>query len=813
MTENKTVGNLNEVVVVLDRERGNVSAWDFKSYPLAILFYRFASARQAEWFALETQRGDQQAYWQLDDTVAEEVRDRSVTSIGFFIRPSDTFDAIREGSRLGGDVTDLFAAAAKRFEESASTAQSKGDVSGLLTRVNLASAVLAATHEGRAAKLKNLFDAIAAIEAKNQNQFGEVFDHLVNKYASEAGKAGNDYFTTPAVSELLARLAIADRSALNGVYDPTCGTGSTLLRVSQILGSENTGTGLYGQELNSETSRFARMSMFLHGLNYDRFEIECADTLLDPRFREQAKFDAVVAHPPMGLRLEGPGVDGLRDDPRFADAGGLGPRSRADLAFVQHSLSYLSDNGIAAILLAPAALYREGMERRIRRYLVRNNLIDTVILLPSGSLTSTAIQMCVLVLKRNRTNEDVLFINADGTFPKIGASPDQLADATKLIAGLALSREVKLGISSLVTVHELSGRDFDFDLSPSRHFARVAASTPSLAAKIDELVGRDLRASARVSQRELEAVAEPILRRFGLKLHADDLYALYRSRQGANSQFAILREQHQRRLAEVIENFGDSEADITLALDAAETDFSQARREVMQTRSQASQLSAVLRPLQDRFISEWQSDERMIPVLKENSQLIDRVASMKVSDVQGFMVWADEVFNLFEAICVRDNLEMEPGRRILGTIRANSKRVYRQVWGAWTRENAERVLSSIAAASPRMNTLVTAEPPSAENAQAPSDNKGDASGIRIELAPLDGVYRPSEIRVAPESDLNGTLTQWIETLTLIWGDPSLVCRTTLFVPLESSEFTLSLPDVPLSQVAELVQTAASKIKN
>jgi hypothetical protein len=482
------------------------------------------------------------------------------------------------------------------------------------------------------------------------------------------------------------------------------------------------------------------------------------------------------------------------------------------LAFVQHSLSYLSDNGIAAILLAPAALYREGMERRIRRYLVRNNLIDTVILLPSGSLTSTAIQMCVLVLKRNRSNEDVLFINAEGAFPIKGASPELISDATKMIAGLALSREVKLGISSLVTVHELSGRDFDFDLSPSRHFARVAASTPALASKIDELVGRDLRASARISQREIEAVAEPILRRFGLRLQADDLYALYRSRQGANSRFAIMREQHQRRLAEFIEKSGDSEADITLALDAAETDFGKARREVMQTRSQASQITAVLRPLQDRFISEWQSDDRMIPVFQENSKLIERVASMKVSDVQGFMVWADEVFNLFEAICVREYIEMEPGRRIPGTIRANSKRVYRQVWGAWTRDNAERVLSSIAAASPRMNTLVTAKPHSTENATAPTEDKGDASGIRIKLAPLDEAHRPSEVRVSPESDLNATLAQWIKTLTLVWGDPSMVCRTTLFVPLESSEFTLSLPDVPLGQVAELVQTAVSKIK-
>ena len=807
MTEQNKTLNLTSLYRAIDQERGNVDPWDFKAYPLGVLFYRFVCRRQSEW--LESAAGVRLLDDQSDADFSR-LRQDSIKALGFFISPADSFESLLRLGQNGEDLGAAFAQAVSKFEDSAEGSASKGDVVGILSSLDTSSTLLAATPEGRSKALTKLFELIGDIDIAEISEFGAVYEQILDNYASRAGKTGGEFFTPLAVSELLAKLALAGRTEISSVYDPTCGTGSTLLRVAQIAGIENLGLGLYGQELNPETSRFARMSMFMHGLNYDQFEIETADTIFNPRFTGQPKFDAVVAHPPIGLQLKGDEVDGLKDDPRFAEHGGLVPRSRADLAFVQHALSYLSENGVAALMIAPAALYREGVERKIRKYLVKNNLIDSVTLLPHGTLTTTSMQMCILVIKKNRISEDVLFINAEDSFPNQPLSPDQLAEATSFISDLSISRTTKLGVSALVSVQDLANRDFDYDLSPSRHFGRIAATTPDLVSKIDQLVGKELRASARQAQREIESAAEPVLREFGLAIPAEDLYSLNRSRAGENSKLAVLREQHTRKLDEALAKFGDTKDQIDKALDRLETEFLNTRREVMQTRSQASQLAAVLRPLQSKFVEDWQSYEEMQTALMANSELFERLDRMEVTDVQSFMLWADEVFRLFEAVCVRENTRAEAGHRIPGTIRANSKRVYRQVWSAWTRDNAESVLSSLAASRSPRNRFNLGPSTASMATQVEDENRNLGKFVRVQLVSTANPDLSSDVRVQRDSNFNLTISQWLMTLIQVWGDPNIACKATLFMPLADSEFSFSLPEGPMVQIGQAILDAVEK---
>ena len=212
--------------------------------------------------------------------------------------------------------------------------------------------------------------------------FGDAYEYLMGMYASNAGKSGGEYFTPQEVSELLTRIAVAGKTEVNKVYDPACGSGSLLLKAAKILGPGNIRQGFYGQEINITTYNLCRINMFLHDIDYDKFDIACGDTLVSPQHWDDEPFEAIVSNPPYSIRWEGSDNATLINDPRFSPAGVLAPKSKADLAFIMHSLSWLATDGTAAIVCFPGVMYRGGAEKQIRKYLIDNNFIDCIIQLP-----------------------------------------------------------------------------------------------------------------------------------------------------------------------------------------------------------------------------------------------------------------------------------------------------------------------------------------------------------------------------------------------------------------------------------------------
>jgi type I restriction enzyme M protein len=249
-------------------------------------------------------------------------------------------------------------------------------------------------------------------------------------YASNAGKSGGEFFTPQEVSELLAEITVVGKKSINKVYDPACGSGSLLLKFAKVLGKENVRSGFYGQEINITTYNLCRINMFLHDINYSKFDIELGDTLLNPKHLDDGPFEAIVSNPPYSTRWEGNSNPLLINDPRFSPAGVLAPKGKADLAFVMHILSQLDTAGTAAIVEFPGVLYRGGAEQKIRKYLVDNNYVDTVIQLPNDLFFGTTIATCIMVLKKSKKDNSILFIDGSEEFIKAG-NQNKLSEKNK----------------------------------------------------------------------------------------------------------------------------------------------------------------------------------------------------------------------------------------------------------------------------------------------------------------------------------------------------------------------------------------------
>jgi type I restriction enzyme M protein len=284
-------------------------------------------------------------------------------------------------------------------------------------------------------------------------------------YASNAGKSGGEYYTPQEVSELLARITVVGKEEVNKVYDPACGSGSLLLQFSKILGKDNVRKGFFGQEINITTYNLCRINMFLHDIGYDKFDIACADTLTDPQHWDDEPFEAIVSNPPYSIHWEGNDNPLLINDPRFSPAGVLAPKSRADLAFIMHSLSWLSTNGTAAIVCFPGILYRSGAEKKIRKYLIDNNFIDCIIQLPDNLFFGTSIATCIMVLKKSKSENKTLFIDASKECVKVTNSNKLTEDNIEKI--LAIYAEQKEGdyISRLVPNDEIEEQDYNLSIS------------------------------------------------------------------------------------------------------------------------------------------------------------------------------------------------------------------------------------------------------------------------------------------------------------------------------------------------------------
>lgn len=398
--------------------RGSVDGWDFKQYVLGLLFYRFIS-ENIENYVNDNQRKAGITDFQYRNISDEEAllgKSQILDEKGFFILPSELFCNIRKGADKNENLNVVISNVFNNIESSARGSASEDDVKGLFDDFTIDNK-LGNTVDERNEKLVKLLNAIGDLnfgdyEDNNIDLFGDAYEFLMTMYASSAGKSGGEFFTPQEVGELLARIVIMDKASVNKVYDPACGSGGLLLKFAKILGKENVREGFFGQEINLTTYNLARINMFLHNINYNNFSIERGDTLIHPAHWNDEPFDAIVSNPPYSIKWAGKSNPILINDERFAPAGILAPESKADLAFTMHMLSWLSPKGTAAIVEFPGVLYRGGAEQKIRQYMIDNNFVDTVIQLPPDLFFGTSIATCILVLKKNKQDNNILFVDA-----------------------------------------------------------------------------------------------------------------------------------------------------------------------------------------------------------------------------------------------------------------------------------------------------------------------------------------------------------------------------------------------------------------
>ena len=406
--------------------RGSVDGWDFKQYVLGIMFYRYISENITNYInADEHAAGNIDFnYADLSDEEAEEAREDMVNTKGFFILPSQLFVNVRKKAPKDENLNETLEKVFNAIETSAQGTVSEDDFKGLFDDIDVNSNKLGSTVAKRNEKLVKLLDGIGDMKLGDYKDntidaFGDAYEFLMGMYASNAGKSGGEYFTPQEVSELLTRLTVVGKTQVNKVYDPACGSGSLLLKFAKVLGKQNVRQGFYGQEINLTTYNLCRINMFLHDIDFDKFNIANEDTLISPAHWDEEPFEAIVSNPPYSTKWAGDDNPLLINDTRFAPAGVLAPKSKADLAFIMHSLAWLSTNGTAAIVCFPGIFYRGGAEQKIRKYLIDNNYVDCIIQLPDNLFFGTTIATCIMVLKKSKNDNATLFIDATTECEKV----------------------------------------------------------------------------------------------------------------------------------------------------------------------------------------------------------------------------------------------------------------------------------------------------------------------------------------------------------------------------------------------------------
>lgn len=480
--------------------RGSVDGWDFKQYVLGIMFYRYISENIANY--IDT--GEHAAgnvdfhYADLSDEAAEEARADMVETKGFFILPSQLFVNVRKRASKDENLNETLEKIFNAIESSAQGTDSEDDFKGLFDDIDVNSNKLGATVAKRNEKLVKLLDGIGDMKLGDYKDntidaFGDAYEFLMGMYASNAGKSGGEYFTPQEVSELLTRLTVVGKTQVNKVYDPACGSGSLLLKFAKILGKENVRQGFYGQEINLTTYNLCRINMFLHDIDFDKFNIACEDTLISPQHWDDEPFEAIVSNPPYSTKWAGDDNPLLINDTRFSPAGVLAPKSKADLAFVMHSLSWLSTNGTAAIVCFPGIFYRGGAEQKIRKYLVDNNFIDCIIQLPDNLFFGTSIATCIMVLKKSKNENATLFIDATAECEKV-TNNNKLRDKNiENILKMFTDRADIAHKARLVQNSEIAENDYNLSVSTyiEKEDTRQAIDINALNKEIAEIVARE----------------------------------------------------------------------------------------------------------------------------------------------------------------------------------------------------------------------------------------------------------------------------------------------------------------------------------
>lgn len=476
MTDNKKEVERAElhrtIWAIADEMRGSVDGWDFKSYILGMLFYRYISENittyinKGEW---ETgNRGFN--YADLNDAQAEGIREEMVNVKGFFILPSQLFENICKTCDADPNLNMTLEGIFSAIENSAKGTASEDDFKGLFADLDVNSNKLGATVIKRNEKLIKLLRGIQSMKLGDYQDntidaFGDAYEYLMGMYASNAGKSGGEYYTPQEVSELLTKLATVGKTEVNKVYDPACGSGSLLLKAAKILGKDNVRQGFFGQEINLTTYNLCRINMFLHDIDYDKFDIACEDTLLSPQHWDDEPFEVIVSNPPYSTKWKGDDDITLINDPRFAPAGVLAPKSKADLAFIMHSLSWLASNGTAAIVCFPGVMYRGKSEKKIRQYLIDNNYVDCIIQLPDNLFFGTPIATCIMVLKKAKKDNSTLFIDATKECIKITNSNKLTDENIRHILDLFKERNDMRYVSKLVANDDVAKADYNLSVS------------------------------------------------------------------------------------------------------------------------------------------------------------------------------------------------------------------------------------------------------------------------------------------------------------------------------------------------------------
>jgi type I restriction enzyme M protein len=479
--------------------RGSVDGWDFKTYVLGMLFYRFISENLVQYLNEHQQKAGESNFDfpSLTDEQAEFGRKETVLEKGFFILPSELFNNVRKQAKNDANLNETMSRIFRNIEGSAVGHPSEYDLKGLFDDLDVNSNKLGGTVVKRNENLVKLLEAIGDLALGNFadnsiDAFGDAYEYLMAMYASSAGKSGGEYYTPQEVSELLARITVSGKTEVNKVYDPACGSGSLLLQFAKVLGKDNVRQGFFGQEINITTYNLCRINMFLHDVNYEKFDIAHGDTLTDPVHWDDQPFEAIVSNPPYSIKWDGDANPLMINDDRFAPAGVLAPKSKADLAFTMHILSWLAVNGTAAIVEFPGVMYRGGAEKKIRQYLVDNNFVDTVILLPPDLFFGTGIQTCILVLKKSKTDNKVLFINAEREFARQG-NKNKLReeDRSKILENFEARQDVEY-LSRLVDHSEIQENDYSLSVTSyvKSEDTREVIDIKVLNAEIKQIVAR-----------------------------------------------------------------------------------------------------------------------------------------------------------------------------------------------------------------------------------------------------------------------------------------------------------------------------------
>jgi type I restriction enzyme M protein len=497
--------------------RGSVDGWDFKQYVLGMLFYRFISENLTTYINQKQAEAGETgfSYKALSDAEAEHGRELILEEKGFFIHPSELFDNVRKRAAKDSNLNETLEKVFKNIEASAKGTDSENDMRGLFDDIDVNSNKLGATVPKRNELLVKLLNAIGDLNLGNYGDnsidlFGDAYEYLMAMYAANAGKSGGEFFTPQEVSELLARITVVGKTEVNKVYDPACGSGSLLLKFAKVLGRENVRNGFYGQEINITTYNLCRINMFLHDINYEQFDIAHGDTLTDPKHWDDEPFEAIVSNPPYSIRWDGDANPLLINDERYTPAGILAPKSKADLAFVMHMLRWLATNGTAAVVSFPGVLYRSGAEQKIRQYLVDNNYVDAVIQLPPDLFFGTTIATCILVLKKNKPDNKVLFIDASAEFVR-GSAKNKLAEAhAERILDCFAHRSDQAYFSRLVDHAEISEKDYNISVGTyvAQKDTREAVDIAELNTRIAQIVKRqtELRTQIDAIVADLEGV-------------------------------------------------------------------------------------------------------------------------------------------------------------------------------------------------------------------------------------------------------------------------------------------------------------------